>query len=67
MFPSDRMAQLHPQTLGSIFVAFCDLQDYGGSILVCLHMGEQIVIIINKIKHVTPHVLMVVIIKATVF
>jgi hypothetical protein len=40
MSPSDRMAQLYPQALGSLFVVFCDLQGYSGSILACLHMGE---------------------------
>jgi hypothetical protein len=40
MSSNDRMAQLYPQSLGSVFVAFYDLQVYGGSILTYLHMVE---------------------------
>jgi hypothetical protein len=32
MFPSDRVAQLYPQTQGSLFVAFYDSLGYGGGI-----------------------------------
>jgi hypothetical protein len=37
MYPNDRVAQLYPQAPGSLFVAFYDLQGYGGGILTCLH------------------------------
>jgi hypothetical protein len=37
MSPSDKMAHLHHQALGSLFIAFYDLQGYGGSILTHLH------------------------------
>jgi hypothetical protein len=30
MSPSDRVAQLYPQALGSLFIAFYNLQGYGG-------------------------------------
>jgi hypothetical protein len=40
MSPNDRMTQLYPQAMGSVLVAFYDLQVYGGSILTYLHMGE---------------------------
>jgi hypothetical protein len=33
MSSSDRVAQLYPQALGSLFVAFYDSQGYGGGIL----------------------------------
>jgi hypothetical protein len=39
MSPSDRVAQLYPQALGSLFVAFYDTQGYGGGILNRLHKG----------------------------
>jgi hypothetical protein len=35
--PSNRVAQLYPQTLGSLFVASYDSQGYGGSIRTRLH------------------------------
>jgi hypothetical protein len=35
----NRVAQLYPQAMGSLFVISCDSQDYGGSIRTCLHMG----------------------------
>jgi hypothetical protein len=37
--PSDRMAQLHPQALGSLFVASYLTQGYGGGIRTRLHTG----------------------------
>jgi hypothetical protein len=37
MSPSDRVAQLYPQALGSLFVTFHNSQGYGGGILTCLH------------------------------
>jgi hypothetical protein len=39
MSPGDRVAQLHPQAPGSLFVAFYDSQGYGGGILTHLHTG----------------------------
>jgi hypothetical protein len=35
--PSDKWAQLYPQALGSVFVAFYDFKSYGGGILTHLH------------------------------
>jgi hypothetical protein len=32
IFPRNRVAQLYPQALGSLFVAFYDSQSYGGGI-----------------------------------
>jgi hypothetical protein len=40
MSPNDRMAQLYPQALGSLFIAFDASQDYGGGIITCLHTGS---------------------------
>jgi hypothetical protein len=40
MSPSDKMAQLYPQALGSFFVTFYDSQGYGGGILTRLHTGR---------------------------
>jgi hypothetical protein len=37
---SDRVAQLYPQAPGSIFIAFCVSQGYGGGILTRLHTGQ---------------------------
>jgi hypothetical protein len=37
--PRNRVAQLYPWALGSLFVASYDLQGYGGVILTCLHLG----------------------------
>jgi hypothetical protein len=37
MSPSDSVAQLYPQSPGSLFVAFYDSQSYGGGILNSLH------------------------------
>jgi hypothetical protein len=38
--PRKRMAQLYPQTQGSLFVASYDTQGYGGGILTRLHTGS---------------------------
>jgi hypothetical protein len=35
--PRNRVAQLYPQTLSSLFVASYDSQGYGGGIRTCLH------------------------------
>jgi hypothetical protein len=40
MFPSDTVAQLHPQEPGSLFVTFHDSQGYGGGILTRLHTAS---------------------------
>jgi hypothetical protein len=37
IFPSDRMTQLYPQELGSLFVNFYDSQGYKGDILTPSH------------------------------
>jgi hypothetical protein len=37
--PRNRVDQLHPLALGSLFVASYDSQSYGGGILTCLHTG----------------------------
>jgi hypothetical protein len=37
MSTSGRVAQLYPQALGSLFVAFYDSQGYGGGILTLPH------------------------------
>jgi hypothetical protein len=37
--PRNRVAQLYPQTLGSIFVASYDSQGYSGGIRTRLHTG----------------------------
>jgi hypothetical protein len=36
----DRVAQLHHQAHGSIFIPFHNLHSYGGGILTYLHMGR---------------------------
>jgi hypothetical protein len=38
--PRNRMAQLYPQALGSLFVASYDSQGYGGGIRTHLHAGD---------------------------
>jgi hypothetical protein len=42
IYPRNRVAQLYPQALGSLFVASYDSQDYGGGILARLHAGMTI-------------------------
>jgi hypothetical protein len=37
--PQNRMAQLYPQTLGSLFITFYESQGYGGGIQTHLHAG----------------------------
>jgi hypothetical protein len=39
MSPRNRVARLYPQALGSLSVASCDSQDYGGGIRPRLHTG----------------------------
>jgi hypothetical protein len=48
--PSDRVAQLYPQALGSLFIAFYVSQGYGGSILTYLHRENTN----NNIRNVDP-------------
>jgi hypothetical protein len=38
--PRNRVAQLYPQALGSLFNASCDTQGYGGGIRTRLHAGK---------------------------
>jgi hypothetical protein len=38
--PRNRVVQLYPQALGSLFVAFCDSQVYGGGIRTRLQAGK---------------------------
>jgi hypothetical protein len=40
MSPSDRVAQLYRQALGSLFVALYSSQGYGGGIQAHLHTGD---------------------------
>jgi hypothetical protein len=39
--PKNRVAQLYPRALGSLFVASYDSQGYGGGILTLLHTGQN--------------------------
>jgi hypothetical protein len=39
--PRNRVAQLYPQALSSLFVASYDSQGYGGGIRYCLHTGSH--------------------------
>jgi hypothetical protein len=39
--PRNRMAELYPQALGSLFVVSYDSQDYGGGIRICLPAGIE--------------------------
>jgi hypothetical protein len=39
--PRNRVSQLYPQALGSLFVASYDSQGYGGGIQTCLHAGSS--------------------------
>jgi hypothetical protein len=50
MFPSDRVTELYPQALGSLFVALYDSQGYGGGILIRLHTGTN-----RNSKHIDMH------------
>jgi hypothetical protein len=57
MSPSDSVAQLYPQSLGTIFVAFYHKQSCGGDIVTDLHSGTLLYIVLPneppKIFH--PH------------
>jgi hypothetical protein len=44
--PWNRVAQLYPRALGSLFVASYDSQVYGGSIRTRLHAGIQSLLIL---------------------
>jgi hypothetical protein len=39
--PRNRVAQLYPRALGSLFVASYDSQGYGGGILIHLYTGHM--------------------------
>jgi hypothetical protein len=45
--PRNRVAQLYPRALGSLFVASYDSQGYGGGILTRLHTGHKLLVKIN--------------------
>jgi hypothetical protein len=47
--PRNRVAQLYPQALGSLFIASYDPQGYGGGIRTCLYAGIKIVVFVNNI------------------
>jgi hypothetical protein len=40
----NRVAQLYPQALGSLFIASYDSQGYGGGIWSCLHTGSDLAV-----------------------
>jgi hypothetical protein len=42
----NRVAQLYPQVLGSLFVASYDFQGNGGDIRTCLYAGLQVLILV---------------------
>jgi hypothetical protein len=44
MSPSDSVAQLYPQALGSLFITFYDLAVYSGGFLTLLHTRNDIII-----------------------
>jgi hypothetical protein len=48
MSPSDRVTQLYPEALGSLFVAFYGSQGYGGGILTRPHRGKTL----NKLRKI---------------
>jgi hypothetical protein len=43
MSRSDRVSQLYPEALGSLFVAFYDSQGCSGGILTRLYMGRVLI------------------------
>jgi hypothetical protein len=43
--PRNRIAQIYPRALGSLFVASCDSQGYGGGILTRFHTGPRSILI----------------------
>jgi hypothetical protein len=45
--PRNRVAQLYPRALGSLFVVFYDSQGYGGGILSRLHTGYINIVVSN--------------------
>jgi hypothetical protein len=54
--PRDRVVQLYPQTLGSLFVTSYDSQGYGGGIRTCLHL-RSLLLLCAAYKHLgTDHV-----------
>jgi hypothetical protein len=53
--PRNRVAQLYPQALGSLFVASYNSQGYGGGIRPCLHTG--LVVILPQVELYRKHCL----------
>jgi hypothetical protein len=51
MSPRGRVAQLYPQTPGSLYIAFYASQGYGGGISTHLHIGHIIKFTIVKCRH----------------
>jgi hypothetical protein len=51
MSPKNRVAQLYPQALGSLFNASYDSQGYGGAIRTRLHAGLQGTTLRSKLKY----------------
>jgi hypothetical protein len=52
--PRNRVSQLYPQALGSLFVASYESQGYGGGIRRRLHMGDLIGWALNCVPLITP-------------
>jgi hypothetical protein len=48
IYPRNRVAQLYPRALGSLFVASYDSQGYGGGILKRLHTGQLLLVLKSK-------------------
>jgi hypothetical protein len=42
--PKNRVAQLYPEALGSLFFASYDLQGYGGGIRTQIHTAEKLIV-----------------------
>jgi hypothetical protein len=49
MSPRNRVAQLFPWALGSLYVVFYDTRGYGGGILTRLHKGPYLYNLVNYI------------------
>jgi hypothetical protein len=47
MSPSERVAQLYPEALGSLFIAFYDSQGYGESTVTHLHTETSFLLVPN--------------------
>jgi hypothetical protein len=56
MYPSDRVAQLYPQALGSLFIASYDSQGYGGGIITSLHTKiSSLILMMNSVNTVVAN------------